>query len=287
MKRSLLVASCVLLVSGLLSSCQKEDKDIVQLANELTAELQRIKDPTSANARAERVEVLNKRFQDASARVFALNGTALERGADSDADHQGAAYAAALKELAREIGRVRASFPGKDSGGDNVDRERLLIAIGAVAGEKTAAERKAYGESYLQDESNTHDTPGNFPEYYGSDKLRAALSYRTNLNTFSNMKFDSAADVPAIPSASSDTDEDVEAAAAKAEAEAAAADDSGADDTPADDTPADDSSDEPSADDDTPSTPADDEEPASDEEPAADEEPSSDDEIDFEGSLDL
>lgn len=234
MKRSLLVASCVLLVSGLLSSCQKEDKDIVQLAQELTAELQQIKDPASADARAARVAALNKRFQDAGARVAALNSTSLARGADADADHSGASYAAALKDLAREVGRVRASFPGTDSG-DGVDPERLLIAIGAVAGEKSAADRKSYGESYLQDENAGHETPGNFPEYYGSDKLREALSYRTNLSTFSNMKFDSAEDVPSIPAV---------AEAPAGDAEAPAADDSADDSAPAD---ADDSADDSSA----------------------------------------
>ena len=269
MKRSLLVASCVLLVSGLLSSCQKEDKDIVQLAQELTAELQQIKDPASANARAERVAALNKRFQDASARVAALNSTSLVRGADADDDHRGASYAAALKSLAVEVGRVRASFPGSDEG-DGVDRERLLVTIGAVAGEKTAADRKAYGENYLQDEAPGHETPGNFPEYYGSEKLRDALAYRTNLSTFSNMKFDSAEDVPAIPAVSeaaadaadeakaeddsAAASDDTEPAAGDTEPAADETDDTSSDDTSADDT----SSDDTSSDDDSSSSSDDD-----------------------------
>lgn len=236
MKRSLFVASCVLLVSGLLSSCQKEDKDVVQLARELTSELQQIKDPTSADAHADRVAALYKRFQNANARVFALNTTALQRGADDDADHQGAQYTAALDELAREVGRVRASFPGTDEGGDAVDRNRLLIAIGAVAGEKTKAARHAYGENYLHDETGAHETPGNFPEYYGSEKLRDALSYSVNLSEVSNTKFDSAEDVPEIPEASNLTDDDVEAAAAAKGGDAAAAsadEDDAADSEPA------------------------------------------------------
>lgn len=244
MKRSLIVASCALLLSCFLSSCQKEEKDIVQLTRELTSELQQIKDPTSADAHAERVAVLNKRFQNASVRVLALNSTSLVRGADEDKDHAGASYAEALQELAREIGRVRASFPGGGSG-STVDRDRLLIAIGAVAGQKGAAARKAYGEKYMHDETGANETPGNFPEYYGSEKLREALEYRADINA-SCFKFDSADDVPALPAAVNATDEDAEAQGDEDGGSAAADTDDAADDTSASST-----SDDSSADNDT------------------------------------
>ena len=197
MKRSLIVASCVLLVSSLFTSCQKEDKSIVELTQELTAELQKITDLPSANSLAGRVAVLNKRFQDASVRVFALNGTSLVRGADGD-DHEGASYSAALKDLAREIGRVRASFPCASADG-KVDRDRLLAAIGAANGETDPAKYKEAGLRYMQDETGAHETPGTFPEYYGSAKLREALAYRASVSDVSLFKIDSAADVPALP----------------------------------------------------------------------------------------
>ena len=232
MKRSLLVASCVLLVSGLLSSCQKEDKNIVQLADELTAELQQIVDPASANAHAKRVAVLNKRFQDASVRVLALNDTSLARGANDDDDHQGEDYAVALKNLAREMGRVRASFPGGDDGGNSVNRERLLIAIGAVAG-KTGAACKEYGEEYMHDETGAHETPGNFPEYYGCDALREALSYTANLADSSSFKFDGDEDVPAVPAVGEAREESSSSASEESDESAPASDDAAPE--PADD----------------------------------------------------
>lgn len=218
MKRSLFVASCVLLVSGLLTSCQKEDKSIVELTQELTSELQKITDLASANSLADRVAVLNKRQQDASVRVLALNATALSRGADND-DHEGASYAAALKDLAREIGRVRASYPATSSGG-SVDRDRLLVAIGAANGEEDPAKRKEAGLRYMQDQSSGHETPGNFPEYYGSAKLRDALAYRASVTDVSSFKFDSNGDVPAVPAASEVKEEPAAASSAVAEDEA-------------------------------------------------------------------
>ena len=221
MKRSLFVASCVLLVSGLLSSCQKEDKSVVDLANELTAELQQITDLPTANAHAARVGVLNKRLQDASTRVLALNDTSLKRGADSNADHQGASYTTALKELAREVGRVRASFPCATADG-GVDKDKLMVAIGAIMGvQGSAAEQKAAGERYLKDHGSANETPGHFPEYYGSESLKEALSYRSSVVAVNSFKFDTDADVPALPA----VEPVAEDAAPAATSDAASADD--------------------------------------------------------------
>lgn len=197
MKRSLIVASCLFLASGLLTSCQKEEKNIVELTQELTAELQKISDTATADAYAERVKVLNKRYQDASVRVFALKDTALARGAD-DGDHEGASYSAALKDLARELGRVRASFPAASSD-SKVDPDRLLIAVGAATGEKDPAKCKQIGLRFLHDETGAHETPGNFPEYYGSQKLRDALAYKASASEVSFTKWDGDEDVPKLP----------------------------------------------------------------------------------------
>ena len=221
MKRSLYVASCVLLASAFLSSCQKEDKSALDLAHELTAELQQITDLPTANAHAARVEALNKRFQNASVRVLALNETALCRSADKG-EHEGASYADALKALAKEIGRVRASYPSTSHDGA-VDPERLLQAIGSANGGDTAERRKEIGLSFVHDDTGAHEIPGTFPEFYGSSKLQSALSYRANVATTSNVKFDSSEDVPAIPSVSAVAEE--EAAPAGDDAPAAAEED--------------------------------------------------------------
>lgn len=223
MKRSLYVASCVLLASAFLSSCQKEDKSVLDLARDLTAELQQITDSATANAHAARVEVLNKRYQDASVRVLALNETALRRSADAG-EHEGASYGEALKALAKEIGRVRASYPSTSYDG-GVDSERLLLSIGNANGGDTAERSKEIGLSFVQDLTGAHEIPGAFAEYYGCAKLREALEYRADVSKTSNLKFDSAADVPALPSVSV-----VEEGAASADAAAAPADDDSADD---------------------------------------------------------
>ena len=135
MKRTIFAASCAVLAALVLGSCQKENKSVVELARELTTELQAITDAASADSHAARVAVLNKRFENARVRVLALNDTALQRSAESDFDSIGTDYAAATKALAREIGRVRASFPTSASDGD-VDQDRLLIAIAEAQGAK-------------------------------------------------------------------------------------------------------------------------------------------------------
>lgn len=262
MKRSLLVASCVLLVSGFLTSCQKEDKSIVELTQELTAELQKITDLPTANSLADRVKVLNKRQQDASVRVFALNATSLVRGADSDG-HEGASYAAALKDLAREIGRVRASYPATSSARE-IERDNLLAAVGAANGEADAAKQKAAGQRYMQDETNGHETPGNFPEYFGSSKLRDALAYRASLAEVSFFKNDSDEDVPAIPeaapvaetpSAPADDDDESSSSSASTASDSDSSSDDSSSDSGSDDSDDDsDSSDSSDSDDDSSSS---------------------------------
>lgn len=255
MKRSLYVASCVLLSSVFLSSCQKEDKSVVELAHELTNELQQVTDLASANAHAPRVEVLNKRFQDASVRVLALNKTALCRGAD-DSEHEGESYAAALKALAKEIGRVRASYPVTTYDGE-VDKERLLQAIGEANGGDTVERRREIGLSFVHDETGAHEIPGTFAEYYGSTRLQDALAYQANVATTSNVKFDSSEDVPEIPAlvevpsaAPAADDDDAAPAAADDDVAPAAVTTPTVDDTPAPVTPGASSSDDDDDDDD-------------------------------------
>lgn len=199
MKRTIFAASCAVLVSLTFSSCQKESKSVVELAHDLTTELRAVTDTATADAHAPRVAVLNKRFENAKVRVLALNDTALYRAAESDSESVGTDYAAAMKALAREIGRVRASFPVTSSDGE-VDSDRLLITIAQTHGATgTPDELKEEGVRYMQDTNNQHETPGDFAEYYGSEKLRDALAYRASVTSVSNMKFDSAADVPAVP----------------------------------------------------------------------------------------
>lgn len=170
---------------------------MVELANDLTHELQEITDSASAEDRAERVAVLNKRFLNASARAFAINGTPILKGADGS-DSPGDAYAEALKNLAREVGRVRASFPSATYDGE-VDEKLLFIAIAKAQGANgNPDELKDAGMRYMQDIDNeSHSTiPGErLPAYYGSDKLKDALEIPDDIQVSS---FDSSP-VPSVP----------------------------------------------------------------------------------------
>ena len=232
MKRFLLIPSCALLALGALSSCQKEEKSALELTQDLTAELQKVVDYKTAEAAAPRVEVLNKRFQNASVRVLAANDTALVRSA-GESGHEGDAYAEALSRLAREIGRVRASVPVATSDGE-VDRDKLVLAVGAANGagdDSPAALRREKGLTYIHEESAGRETPGTFSEFYGSTKLKEALEYQANPAEVSSFQFDSDEDVPAVPAATPVPEEEEEPAAADAAAEA---DSSSADSSAAD-----------------------------------------------------
>lgn len=262
MKRFLLIPSFAFVALSTLTSCQKEEKSALELTRELTAELQKVTDYVSAEAVAPRIEVLNKRMQDASVRPFALNETALTRSAADDAEgSEGAAYAEALAQLATEIGRVQASTPVATADGD-IDRDKLVLAVGAANGSEVtapAADRKKAGLKYIHDTTGTHETPGNFAEFYGSEKLREALGYKADPTTVETMKFDSEEDVPAIPAPVDVPEEEMPA-------DEPAADDSG--DEPA-------TTDEPSVDEPSTDEPATTDEPSTDE-PAADDSGSDD-----------
>ena len=198
---------------------------MVELANELSSELSAISDTASADAHAARVEVLNKRFQDASARTLALNGTALSRSDDED----GSAYAKALGTLAREVGRVRASYPAAVDA-ESPEEGQLFISIAVARGEKgTPDELREIGRAYMTDENNPHETPGEFPEYFGSEALKSALDYRVNPAEVSNLQFDSQ-EAPAVPalkeaeeSVSADAGDEVDSAASTEEGDEEAA----------------------------------------------------------------
>ena len=258
MKRFLLIPSFAVLALSTLTSCQKEEKSALELTRELTAELQKVTDYRTAEAAAARVEVLNKRMQDASVRPFALNETALTRSAADDAEgSEGSAYAEALGQLAAEIGRVQASTPVATADGD-IDRDKLVLAIGAANGSSVsapAAERKKVGLKYLHDTTGTHETPGNFAEFYGSDKLREALGYKADPAAVGMMKFDSEADVPALPAAVEVAEEEMPAdePAEEETADEPSTDepsvDDGGDEPSIDEPSVDDSGDEPSLDD--------------------------------------
>lgn len=219
MKKLLLIPGCALLALGVLTSCQKEDKTAQQLADELTAELQKVTDYKTAEAAAPRVEALNKRFQDASVRTFSLGSNALT---DSNAN----GYAESCGNLAKEIGRVQASKPVKEADGE-VDEALLIQAVGVGAGAEASApakERTAKGKTYLQNENNKDNN--NMPEVpacYGSKALAAALKYTADVADFPMTRMDSDGDVPAIPAAV-EVAEDEEPAAAETEDETPAAD---------------------------------------------------------------
>ncbi len=278
MKRFLFIPSCALLAFGMLTSCQKEEKTAQQLAEELTAELQKVTDYKTAEAVAPRVEVLNKRFQNASVRVFSGDANAL---AGSEAN----AYADAVCRLVREMGRVQASKPVTEADGD-VDDTALVRAVGVGAGapsEAPARDQFTKGQLYIYNaDSESNNNPPAFVAYYGSDKLASALSYVASCEDNGAFKFASEEDVPAIPDAVEVEAEEVEpmdmtpaedepAADAEpaADEEPAAEDDLSADEEPAAE------EEEPAAEEEEPA--AEEEEPAAEEEePAAEEEPADD-----------
>lgn len=276
MKHFLFIPSCALLALGILTSCQKEDKTAQQLADELTAELQKVTDYKSAEAAAPRVEVLNKRFQNASVRVFSSGSNAL-------ADSSPTGYAESVGQLAKQIGRVRASKPVVEAEGD-VDEARLIAAVGVAAGaapDAAAKERNAKGTTYLHNaNSKENNTPPALAECYGSAKLKAALEYTADVADFPATRFDSDADVPEIPAPVDVADE--EEAAPEEETSSAAE----PEETPA---ATEEASEEPTATDDEDETPAADAGDAADEgsTPSDDEEAASDDSDDDDAGIDI
>lgn len=299
MKRFLLIPSFAFLALSALTSCQKEEKTALELTQELTAELQKVTDYRTAEAAAPRVEVLNKRMRNAGARAFALNDPALTRSMIDSEGSEGAAYAEALAQLAAEVGRIQASAPVDSEGA--IDRDRLMMAIGSVSGsspDAPAGDRKKAGVAYINDATSTHDTPGSLGEYYGSEKLRAALSYKADPASFALTKMDSDEDVPAIPAAVEVPEEEIPADEEPAtdDEPATTVSDEPAADEPSVDEPAADDSDEPSIDDSSDEPVIDDagDEPAVDEpsldggdepsldggdEPSLDDEPAGDDDL--------
>lgn len=226
MKRFLLIPSYALLALGILASCQKEEKTVTELAQELTGTLQKITDYKSAEANAPRVEVLNKRLQDAGVRVFALNDTALLRAAGSTEGSEGAEYVECLEKLATEIARVQAALPGTTEGG--VEEEKLVMAVGAAHGAgdaSPAAARREKGVEFYQNPVESAKEPGNFSEFYGSSRLKEALSYTADPASVGLFQMDD--EVEAVPEAAAVSDDEPEASDAPAAAdEPAATDDS-------------------------------------------------------------
>lgn len=298
MKRLLLIPSCALMALSTLTSCQKEDKTALELSQELTAELQKVVSYKTAEAAAPRVEALNKRFQNAGARVFAVGGSALSRSAGSSG-HEGDAYAESLAKLAREVGRIRASMPVATADGE-VDRDRLVLAVGAANGssdDAPAVERKQKGVAYMQGETETSETPGNFAEYYGSAKLKEAIEFMVAPGNATNEvveipepvtveEEEIPADVPAEEPAASEepaTDEEPAATEEESTEEPAATEETG-EEPAADDSASSDDGELPSLDLDADTSAG--EDASSEEEPAAEEE-SGDDAGEVEIDLDL
>lgn len=227
MKRLLFIPTCTLLALGVLSSCQKEEKSALELANELVTELQTVTNYETAEAAAPRVEAINKRFQDASVRTLTLNSSALLRSSTGSPGHEADRYVEALSQLAREIARVRASLPVISHDGE-VDHQELLMAVGVASGNvaptASAEERAAAGKTYLEDDvTEANKEPGHFAECYGSSKLQTALSYVAVPSEAPVFKFDSEADVIAIPERGAAPADDAGAEPADAAGEAAPA----------------------------------------------------------------
>lgn len=237
MKRFLFIPTCALVALGALTSCQKEDKSAAELAEELTAELQKVTSYKTAEAAAPRVEALNKRYQNASVRVFSMGGNAL---VNSDA----AAYSDATCRLARQIGRVRASKPVSEYDGEVVD-SLLVRTVGVNSGaaaDATPQEQVEAGAKFIYNaEDQNANNPPNFAECYGSARLKAALEYVAAPSDFPMTRFDKAEDCPEIPeSASVEAEEEVTIPVPADDREAAAEEEGGEETT---DESADDSAD--------------------------------------------
>jgi len=170
------------------------------------------------------VEALNKRYQNASVRVFSMGGNAL---VNSDA----AAYSDATCRLARQIGRVRASKPVSEYDGEVVD-SLLVRTVGANSGaaaDATPQEQVEAGAKYIYNaEDQNANNPPNFAECYGSAKLKAALDYVASPAEFPMTRFDKAEDCPEIPeSASVEAEEEVTIPVPADDREAAAEEEGG------------------------------------------------------------
>ncbi len=206
MKRFLLTPVCALLTLVSFTSCQKEDMNATDLARELTSELQKVTDYKSAQAAVPRVEAINKRYQDASVRLFALNDTALLKAAENSDQ-----YVDSVLLLVKEIGRVRGSKPVTDYAGD-IDRDEILMSIGQnQASERhglSDADSLTSGTAYMKnDENKAHETPGTIDEYYGSTDLGEAIEYIASPTKFGIAAMDS--DAPAaIPAAGADMEDE-------------------------------------------------------------------------------
>lgn len=199
-----------MLAMGLFTSCQKETESAQQLAEELTAELQKVTDYRTAEAAAPRVKVLNQRFQNASTQVLSLNFNPLAESVKPEEEGGVAPYVETITKLAKEIGRVRASKPVTTHDGE-IDDTRLLQTVGANAGagaDAGAAATLKKGDEYMKNPtSRENNNPPGFAECYGSDAMVDALSYTAAVEERAAY-WDSEESVPAVPAEVAPAEED-------------------------------------------------------------------------------
>ncbi len=238
MKRFLFTPVCALFAMVSFTSCQKEDMNAVDLARELTTELQKVVDYKTAQAAAPRVKVINQRYQDASVRLFALNESALLKAAATTDQ-----YVDAVQLLYKEIGRIRGSKPVTDYAAD-VDGDQILMAIGQNRASEPHSlpdgDSLAAGQAYMKNDDNkSHETPGEIAEYYGSNELGDALAYIAEPSKFPITHNDSEAPTPIPAPGSADDMEDEESTegseAGDEETDEEASDDESSDDSSASD----------------------------------------------------
>lgn len=241
MKRLLLFPICSLLALVTLSSCQKEDDTALELTQALTSELKTVTDHQSAEKAAPRIKKINDRCRRARITLLAFNPTALARTYGSNEE-----YVQASIELAKEIGRVRASKPMTADSPDAVDEEELLVAMGQGENGDFGKSREALlaaGKKYLENDSDdAHDNPPPYiGECYRSSALEEALSFNPDAGSqLPPPVADPEGDAPAAAEAPAAADEAPAAAEEPADTEEPAAEPA-ADDTPApsdDETPA-------------------------------------------------
>lgn len=271
MKRLLLFPICSLLALMTLSSCQKEDDTALELTRAMTSELKKVTDHQSAEQAAPRIKKMNDRMRRARITLLAFNSTALARTYGSNDE-----YVQASIELAKEIGRVRASKPATADSPDAVDEEELLVAIGQGENGNFGQSRDALveaGKKYLENDSDEgHDNP---PSYLGDCYRSAALEDALSFNPDAGSE---------LPPPAAGEEEAASAAAEPAADESSVAGNAPAEQPAADEPAAEESVDEPTSEPEEVPASDDVDVPAEDDAPAVDsEEPTItvDDEVSF------
>ena len=136
MKQFFLIPTCALVAAVTVTSCQREEKSCVELATELTTILKKVNDYESAEAAAPAVKVYMERLSAALGRPVAHGGSALYKSESGE-------LKSALEDLAREIARVRASYPEQMAAAEKAAAKKAAQEAKLKAKEEAQKAREA------------------------------------------------------------------------------------------------------------------------------------------------